>query len=57
MFTSPNSVGWAFVYATWMVSPPLESYFTYGRSPGIVISVRAGDQAVSPSCWIEKVGL
>ena len=57
MLTSPNSFGWAFVYATWMVSPPLESYFTYGRSPGIVISVRAVDQVASPSFWVEKVGL
>ncbi len=57
MLTFENSVGWAFVYATWMVSPPLESYFTYGRSPAMVISVRAGVHVDSPSCWTEKVGL
>ena len=45
------------MYATWIVSPPLESYFTYGRSPGIVTRVRAGDQVLEPSCCTEKVGL
>ena len=35
------SPGCRLVYATWIVSPPLASYFTYGRAPGLLISVRA----------------
>jgi hypothetical protein len=40
-----------------MVSPPLDAYFAYGRSPGMRMRLRAGDQALEPSAWTEKVGL
>jgi hypothetical protein len=52
MFTSPNSVGCAFVYATWIVSPPLAAYFAYGRSPGIKMRLWAADQDSERSAWI-----
>ena len=40
----------------WMVSVPLLAYFTYGRCPGTLISVRAGAQ-LSSSSEVENVGL
>lgn len=57
MLLSRTDAGWAFVNAKPIVSPPFVSYFTYGRWPGTLISVRAGDQRESPSAWLEKVGL
>jgi len=39
-----------------MVSTPLPAYFTYGRCPGTLISVRAGAQLVA-LLEVEKVGL
>ena len=56
MLTSRASLGWALVKPKWIVSSPLESTFTYGRSP-VPRSASAARSTSAPSGWVEKVGL
>jgi hypothetical protein len=51
------ALGWAWVKAMAMVSRPLPAYFTYGRSAGLRIRVRAGLQVEVPVFRVENDGL